>query len=449
MVESQPVPEVSSKLSAADRLRLIQTLNALPSAQFEELVFAIQLPQSNSPGDSATRSSHSKALLTWVESPIGPGLPELESLLSKIIATEAKTSEEYLSFAISGKIHSKTTAEVRAIVELLRKKTGDRSIDVAFFREGSINVLLSGSPKGLKKLQELFESGELENIDTQTVEAVHCVDINTTDARKTRFVQLLRLTSNSTIFAILARVRSQTIVNTLNRIINRNSDSAINRDLGRIIARAIDLDRAINYAINLASDRAFQSAQKRAHNIALATVSALATELTSNRDYDNARHASALASNIARNSDINIALVTALISDLTRDQDRAMASAVELAINIIYDLASAINLVSTPDKRIQHQLSLKRADLVNANLRNIDLRQANLTEADLSGADLTGAILIGAILANTVLTGAILTRTVFGENEGLTDTDKLDFQRRGAIFQEPPGLTILSLVPSR
>lgn len=76
-------------LSAAERLRLIQTLNALPGPQFDELLFALNPPSANVPGNAAPQGSRSKALLEWIESLIGPGLPELEAILESIVATQS------------------------------------------------------------------------------------------------------------------------------------------------------------------------------------------------------------------------------------------------------------------------------------------------------------------------------------------------------------------------
>jgi uncharacterized protein YjbI with pentapeptide repeats len=193
MVEITSVSEVKQQLSAADRLCLIQTLNALPTPQFDELVFALNPPKGNIPNNSASQSSRSTALLEWAESPLGPGLATLEKCLSKIIATHSKTAETFLAFVISGKINDSTAAELQAFVELLRKKTGDNSIDIAFFKEGSIKVILNGSPEGLAKLQELFEDGELEQLDLPPVEAITPVDSSHSDARKARLIQALRL----------------------------------------------------------------------------------------------------------------------------------------------------------------------------------------------------------------------------------------------------------------
>ena len=83
----------SPKLSVADRLRLIKTLNALPSPQFDMLVFALDAPAGNVPGNAAPQGDRSSALLTWVNSPIGPGLAELQDVLDSIL-DEASSSEQ-------------------------------------------------------------------------------------------------------------------------------------------------------------------------------------------------------------------------------------------------------------------------------------------------------------------------------------------------------------------
>ena len=79
-------------LSAVERLHLIQTLNALPGPQFDELLFALNPPSANIPSNAAPQASRSKALLEWIESPIGPGLPDLESTLESIVATQSATA---------------------------------------------------------------------------------------------------------------------------------------------------------------------------------------------------------------------------------------------------------------------------------------------------------------------------------------------------------------------
>lgn len=68
------------------RLHLIQLVNGLPPTQFDELVFALETPQSIIPSKAAPQGERGAALLQWAESPIGPGLVELEQILEDIVA---------------------------------------------------------------------------------------------------------------------------------------------------------------------------------------------------------------------------------------------------------------------------------------------------------------------------------------------------------------------------
>ena len=79
-LESAPT-SAPQKLSPPERLNLIQTLNALPGPQFDELLFALNPPSANVPGNAAPQGNRSTALLEWIESPIGPGLTKLKAIL--------------------------------------------------------------------------------------------------------------------------------------------------------------------------------------------------------------------------------------------------------------------------------------------------------------------------------------------------------------------------------
>jgi len=264
MVESVSVSGGKQELSEDARLCLIQTLNALPRTQFDELIFALKPPSGNiPPSESASQSSRSMALLEWAESPIGPGLLKVEKLLSKIISTHAKTAEQYLAFVISGKINSSTADELQAFVKLLRKKTGDDSIDIAFFEEGSIKVVLSGSPEGLAKLQGLFESGEMDQLGTFPVEAVVPMDSKSQAARKARLIQALHF-----------QYRPRDIV------LGLAHDLDLARDLAIDLARDLDRDLAIVH--DLTTTRVLDLAITRA----IARVRDLAIAIAIARDLD-------------------------------------------------------------------------------------------------------------------------------------------------------------------
>ncbi|NER78010.1 MAG: hypothetical protein F6K42_00160 [Leptolyngbya sp. SIO1D8] len=72
-------------MSAIERLTLIQTLNRLPTAQFNELVMALNPPGGILPSNLAAQGDRTPVLLQWVEGPTGPGLPQLQTLLNLIL----------------------------------------------------------------------------------------------------------------------------------------------------------------------------------------------------------------------------------------------------------------------------------------------------------------------------------------------------------------------------
>ena len=173
-------------LSFQDRLYIIQTVNGLPPAQFDELCFALNPPKGLVPANAASQGERSKALLDWAEGPTGPGLMAVDQGLQAFIPkiTQPEQSPQPKAFAVSGRMGELSPAELEAIVQLLRQKTGDDSITLAFYTEGSIKLVLNGSPEGLNKLQELFDSGELTNVlDGRPVEYVHSIEGNATEAR--------------------------------------------------------------------------------------------------------------------------------------------------------------------------------------------------------------------------------------------------------------------------
>ena len=68
------------------RLNLVKRLTALPAAQLNQVIFALNPPRENIPGQEASTSDRSSALLEWVESNIGCGLDTLETVISQVMA---------------------------------------------------------------------------------------------------------------------------------------------------------------------------------------------------------------------------------------------------------------------------------------------------------------------------------------------------------------------------
>lgn len=75
-------------IDVKSRIQLSKLLSALPSPQFNELLFgltALNLPQGNLPSISAAQADRVTALLNWADSPIGCGLDQLQSVLQSVI----------------------------------------------------------------------------------------------------------------------------------------------------------------------------------------------------------------------------------------------------------------------------------------------------------------------------------------------------------------------------
>ena len=406
------------KLPARDRLCLIQTINALPPTQFDELVFALDPPKGVVASSTAAQGTRSKDLLDWLEGSSGPGLAAADEVLQILIPKATKTAPQPVAFVMSGKVSSSTASELQAFVELLRKKTGDDSIDIAFFQEGSIKVILNGSPEGLSKLQEMFESGELDQLNIPPVEAVTPIDSNTQDARKPRLIQALHLSLKN---------------------VNLDLAGDLYSNLVHASARDNTLDNALDNALDLMDDIYSAIASARAS----ASDSALGIALDNALDLMNARahsHALALARDI--DSALDIASDGALARDIDSALDIARARAIDLASALDIARTRASDVALARDSGIARARAIARDIARNSGIdHNLDLSKANLHGANLRDINLTGADLTGADLTHADVTG-----TVFGDNPGLTETDKRDLQSRGAIIQDPPSSDVPALV---
>jgi uncharacterized protein YjbI with pentapeptide repeats len=335
MVETTSVREEKPKLSARDRLCLIQTINALPQTQFDELVFALDPPKGVIASNTAAQGTRSKDLLDWLEGSSGPGLAAADEVLQVLIPKATKTAPQPVAFVMMGRMGDLAPSELEAIAELLRQKTGDTSIALAFSTAGSIKLILTGSPEGLAKLQELFEAEELEGLNIPPVESVTPIDSNTQDARKARLIQALSLRGHS--LAALVRVFDHSF--------NSFRDKVINLD--------VDLDVEVNVEVDVDPVQGIVSGRLSAGD---------------------------LVKGIGLFSDS----FSTRFSDSFNTSVRARFSARDLIRSII----STRDLVSG----IVRGCDLRRSDLSGANLRHITLTGADLAGADLTYADVTGTI---------------------------------------------------------
>ncbi|NEQ40215.1 MAG: hypothetical protein F6K40_29815 [Okeania sp. SIO3I5] len=100
----------------------------------------------------------------------------LETLKLGKIETKESIDKSKVVFTITGRIDEKLIEEVKSIIEVLRKLT-DGNIYCSGIELGSIKLILEGSQSALEKIEQLFQSGELnqkiaeQNLDI-TVENV-------------------------------------------------------------------------------------------------------------------------------------------------------------------------------------------------------------------------------------------------------------------------------------
>jgi|GEM_PF-5802908 len=77
-----------------------------------------------------------------------------------------------LAFAIAGTVDQGDEAKLNAIVKLLRQITGDALIEIVDIQEGSIKLILTGTPEALEMIQTLYRSGELTEVEGIPIEYV-------------------------------------------------------------------------------------------------------------------------------------------------------------------------------------------------------------------------------------------------------------------------------------
>lgn len=91
-------------------------------------------------------------------------------------------------FSITGSFEKNqiTEAKIKALLASLREISGDASLQIVDISEGSIRLILEGSPEGIERLEQLFKSGELTEVLNLPVENVSFVNTGTSKNNKKR-----------------------------------------------------------------------------------------------------------------------------------------------------------------------------------------------------------------------------------------------------------------------
>lgn len=488
MLESNLTPSIGSTLPVEDRLRLVQTLNALPSAQFEEILFALKPPSSNLPGNSAPRNQRSLALLEWAESPLGHGLRVVENLLDRVVFKDTKTTENYHVFVISGRINKFTIPTVEAIAKLLKQKTEDDSIDVVFYEEGSIRIVINGSKDGIDAIKNLFDWNELGDIEPQ-VEYIREVRGNTSSFRKARLIHVLKLRDRS---LSLSRSRTLSSANDLVSDLASNLSDAVhisNQLASAVVsiqARAVAVDSNNRGARELIPEIVFTRFSDRAARIGEGLdrsneqASGLASYF-SRSDVARINNPQSLqltreSMTVVRNIQAEINQVVranrelpfdslASISDSSNERSPFFRTAVAYLASVsfllrLYPPAFLLSFLSVlgtgayllydtkfgnnvnTAKKLSNKLSelLAKPQFTIRDLENQLGRELNPSDdLDLTNVDLRGANLSNIYFDSTQLEGAdFANANVFGacfrNDSRISRADRADLEARGAIF---------------
>lgn len=148
-------------MSVDDRLKLFNTLAALPPPAFNKLLFAIRPPDGVVAGPTATQGDRAYQLLQWAESPTGPGLTFVQDGLNRLDSLPSQTQDiEALVATIRAQVHG----DIHARCSTMRVLDMEQPIGLGDIYT-NVNILekLSGSRR--LRLEELLQDCDSENFD--------------------------------------------------------------------------------------------------------------------------------------------------------------------------------------------------------------------------------------------------------------------------------------------
>jgi uncharacterized protein YjbI with pentapeptide repeats/transcriptional regulator with XRE-family HTH domain len=340
--------------------------------------------------------------------------------------TQVLTDKKSYAFAIAGTVSPEDIAKLKAIIALIQKVSQDSSITIVDIERGSIKLILEGSQEGLERLENLFRSGQLEDVLGVSIEDVEFVTLPNSNPSKKRLAFTIAGDVPESEIAILKAALAETSDDTVEQSENQNPISRSNpislklvfvnlirgnlggsfrifRNLIRADLRNANLRSTYLNNANL-SDTNFSGANLSGTNL---RSSNLSNANLSNANLSNANlfNANLIDANLsgANLIDTNLSHANLFDANLSHANlfDANLRSAKLIGLKLSNANLSNANLSNA---------NLSNANLSNANLSNANLSNANLFDANLSFADLTDANLSHAILSCANLRYANLRR---------------------------------------
>lgn len=122
-----------------------------------------------------------------------------EEIVNSEEIASSVSSRKRVAFVIEGSLDDldpTTLAKIQAMVGTLQRLTGDASMTVVKIEEGSIRLILEGTEKGIERLKQLFDQGELAEVLSIPVRDVEPIESDIPnegeDALKTLLISTIR-----------------------------------------------------------------------------------------------------------------------------------------------------------------------------------------------------------------------------------------------------------------
>lgn len=331
-----------------------------------------------------------------------------------------------LAFAIAGTVNQVDEAKLNAIVKLLRQITGDASIEIVDIQEGSIKLILTGTPEALVKIQTLYRSGKLKTIKGILVLNIGFENLSGTDLRRIDLSKIL--VSN-------VSLKNLEVNNRVNDFIAEILRLSITICLFTIISMLMGLFTfhwlTILSLFILLSLEMFRRLDLRKVDLSGANLSEV--DLSG---------AILWGANLSK-ADLSGANLWGADLSGTNFKGADISETDLSGANLRRADLRGVNLSRANFRRA----NLSEADLRGANLSKANLSKANLRATDLSETNLTGANFRNADLREANFNNAIVEFTRFGCNQGISQYMKNDLISRGALFDSPRYIVVSPYPP--
>lgn len=437
-------------LHLVERRLIIQTICCLARLDSDRLVQGFQgiLKESKSFNQEFDRNSFAAMLDLFKDLPDNE-IIKIERSSVDFIASHYGISKRHLSVLTRGRIDHFSSAKLKEFRDVCRVLSRDAFLDLAFCEKGSVRLILYGTEEGLKALENLLVSSD--------VQSIFVLDENADESRRARFSEALKIRQE-----FLNHARDIDLSNasknasSLAHILFKASASALNlyEGLRTRESRVRYLEKPQRLVLELHNPT--MEAQDIFDSLILPTIRAKVRDFSdTNVRHNISMFSSLISQDLSSNNPRNLAY--RLVQD-----SRRLSQSLSRVNEICNEIVESLSSTKLKNKQLlqAHKLSLdiqkdldfacKKARELYSNL--IDAREnaskqeseidLNLSNLDLSGMNLEGIYLVGIDLTNTIFKNSMVKDAIFGDNKGLTQGTRSYLGKRGAIFKDTPGLSL-------